>query len=154
MMKSSYSKTLKFSLMAAILALSACTSDRQTSEAERKVAALQIRYPHYNFVIVQSDNSNAMADAVLVGTLRSGVASANARQIGDQLRSPQAPYVAVLGDGDTMAAATLERALADGKDKIPAGRSVMFVGDRKYEPPLKAAAAHAGVTLEFVAFPS
>ncbi len=139
-------------LTAAVIGLSACTSYHYPSEAEQKVAALQARFPRYSFIVVRCDNSNAIADAVTVGALNAGASSANANTIVDLLSRPDSPYVAVLGDGDTVAAATLGRALADSKGKARPGRTVLFVGDQQYEAKLMAVASDAGVKLEFVAF--
>ncbi|MHA6848844.1 hypothetical protein [Ralstonia syzygii] len=143
---------LRASLVAAVIGLCACTSYHYPSESERKVAAVQAKFPRYQFIVVRCDNSNAISDAVMAGALRSGASSANAKAIIDLLSKPESPYVAVLGDGDTIAAATLERALSDSKGKVRAGRTVIFVGDQKYEQSLKAAAMGAGVKLEFVSF--
>ena len=134
-----------------VLCLSACAllpQDRITP----KLSALHAEFPHVTYLMTIDNAANPISNAMVIGLLNVGTGSRDSEQLIKQMSKPDFS-LAVFGDGDSLAAATLARALADGKEKISPSSSVYFVGAKAYEDTLKAAASEAGVKLAFVVFP-
>lgn len=151
-----------------IFLLAAC------STVKERVALAAPKYPDAVVVEVKSANG-FIANGLLILAIKAGSDSVDSKNILQLLRmkNPAHPIIVngksdglttsiagiasgnaviVTGDSDALTAATLNRALVDGKGSIN-GSKVVFVGSKDYQEDLSASAAAAGVTIEFLPYP-
>ncbi len=138
------------------LFLSACGNENNIPE--KRSAVLASKYPKATIVVV-SGTGTFLARQIKAAVIKSGVTSVidstNADTIVNLLSNTSTStkvVVAVIGNDDNIASATLERALQVGKKKIM-GSKVVFVGNPKYKGPLSKAASESGVQIEFIDYP-
>lgn len=140
-------KHLAISLcLAAAIAGHAQAADK--GSPEQLMTALQAQLPdkQFNFIYVPSADSY-FSNKMMVGMLKSGTVTSAAQDIIGAL-SAGMKQLAVGSKNEQVAAATLERALAQLKGK-QLDATVAYIGGEEYRPALLEAAAAAGVTMEF-----
>ena len=139
-MKHQYTKILAVIFSASLLA--ACV----TTPRSTMIGALSQKYPNV-IVIEVPDTNNPISSTLALAAIKSGVDSNTSKSIVDVLSKKPSNPVVVMGKNDSLSAATLERALVSGKDKV-SGSKVIFVGSADYTDSLTKAANASGVQLE------
>lgn len=120
-------------------------------DLDGKIQAVRKNHPTGELTFLPvPDAGNFIANMIMVATLRGGSGSTSSQGIVEAMT--KGVPLAVAGENDGVAAATLSRALQDAKGTL-SGKSVIFAGAEEYRAPLAQAAKDAGVNLEFVAVP-
>lgn len=142
-------------LLASSFLLSACVTTGGTyqSEPQRRSAAVAAKYPQQeiNLLYIEAPKS-FIATKLMIASLKSGVNSSDVDAIIAALLNKNGGLLAVTGDDDSLASATLERALIAGGAKL-SGKRVVYVGESEHQSTLTNAAVLAGMKVEFIANP-
>jgi len=134
------------------LFLAACATTGDGNVQQKRFAAIAGKYPE-SFVVVVEGAGNYVATKMAIAATKAGANSTTSDAILQLLSNRSAKLVvAVTGEDDSLTAATLERAMLDGKGKISGSMSV-FVGSLEYKEKLSKIASESGVQLEFIAYP-
>lgn len=108
--------------------------------------------PNYVAMTVPSAGS-FIADQITLMSLTAGADSVTSDQLVEVLSKPEPVQLAVTGEDDAIAAATLERALTKVRGRPLAAHQLAYIGSKDFEEPLTKTAEEAGVKLLFVVFP-
>jgi len=134
------------------LFLTACATTGGGNDQQQRFAAIASKYPESTIVVVEGAG-NMISTKMVLASLKAGAGSTTSDAILKLLSNRSSKFpVAVTGADDSLTAATLERAMLDGKGKI-SGSKAVFVGSLEYREQLSKVASESGVQLEFVAYP-
>jgi hypothetical protein len=146
-------------LLAVSLLVTSCATSNdgayspQVSEQQKRIAALQKRFPSRNYIIVYVEKpNNFISNRMSLSILKLGGSSANSDAIVKELSKQNSQFIAITGDDDSLSSATLERALYDGKGKI-SGKSVGYIGGNENLDALNKIAEEAGVSIDYIKYP-
>jgi hypothetical protein len=103
-------------------------------------------------VLEITPGSTVFADQVLAKSLNLGLLTPPVEQLVAKLTLAQGGKVAVIGENDELAAATILSALQNLNGLKPTA-TLYFVGDARYAPALKSAAAAASLSFQAIAYP-
>jgi hypothetical protein len=135
------------SIIFPLLLLAACA----TTSVNSRIGALAKKYPDVLIVEVQS-SSNLISNKLILASIKAGANTTTSDAIVNLLSKKTVNPIAVVGEDDSLSAATLERALEAGKGKI-SGSRVVFVGNPEYKNSLAKAANNSGVSFDFIPSP-
>ena len=120
---------------------------------DRMAALLKVaQTPTYRAMEVPSTGS-FVADQITLMSLTAGTDSAASEQLVEVLSRPEPVQLAVMGEDDAIAAATLERALTKVRGRPLAAHQLAYIGGKEFQEPLTKTAEEAGVKLLFIVFP-
>jgi hypothetical protein len=108
--------------------------------------------PSYQAMTVASAGS-FIADQITLMSLAAGGDSVVSDQLVEVLSRPEPVQLAVMGEDDAIAAATLERALTKLRGRALAPHQLAYIGSKEFEELLTKTAEEAGVKLLFVVYP-
>ena len=144
-----------FLLASLSLILSACATSGSVAPAAsemNRVAALVVsKYPGKQVLIATIEPArNYLSNKMALAAIKAGAETKDSQALKNLLLNRNVEQVVVVtGVDDALSAATLERALLDGKGRIQ-GAKVVFVGSGEYTDSLRQVAAEAGVHIEFL----
>jgi hypothetical protein len=154
----SWGLSVKYSfrlLTALSLILPACASSGSGASTERemnRVAALVVtKYPGKQVLIAKIEPArDYLSNKMALAAIKAGAETNDSQAIKDLLANRNVERIIVVtGVDDALSAATLERALLDGRGRVQGGR-VVFVGSPEYTDRLRQVAAESGVQIEFL----
>lgn len=131
--------------------LAGCATPRSDfkSELQTRASTLSAKYPNKQvYMLYVEAPPSFITTQLVIASLKSGVNSNDVDSIKSVLLNKRDVLLAVYGNNDSLAAATLERALISG-GKYPTSTKVVFMGDEN-QPSLSEAATKAGVTIDFI----
>lgn len=141
---------LFYFLIFALLCGCATTRSNLQSELQSQASMVSAKYPDQQvYMIYVEAPKSFITTQLIIASLKSGVNSNDVEAIKAVLINKRDVLLAVFGNNDGLAAATLERALISG-GKQPVGAKVVFVGDENQSSLLEAAAS-VGITIDFMA---
>ena len=103
-------------------------------------------------VLEITPGSSAFADQVLAKSLNLGLLTPPVEQLVAKLTQAQGGKVAVIGENDELAAATILSALQNLNGLKPTA-TLYFVGDARYAAELQSAAAKAKLNFQAISYP-
>lgn len=119
-----------------------------------RMAALMKVAPSLNYVSMSVPSAGSfIADQITLMSLAAGADSVVSDQLVEVLSKPEPVQLAVTGEDDAIAAATLERALTKVRGRPLAAHQLAYVGGKEFQETLTKTAEEAGVKLLFVVFP-
>lgn len=134
------------------LFLSACAATGGSSDQKKRFSSIGNKYPNAAIVVVESAG-NFLSNKILLASIKAGTSTTTSDAILKLLLNENSKFiVAIMGDDESLSAATLERAMLDGKGKV-SGSKAVFVGGSEYKEQLSKAAAESGVDLDFINTP-
>lgn len=149
-MKKNLSALLVFSLV------SACTfmppSPTPPSHLKSKLYRLYNTVGKQVNVLEITPGSSAFADQVLAQSLKLGLLTPAVEELVAKLAQAPSGKVAVIGESDELAAATILSALQNLNGLKPSA-TLYFVGEARYAPALQSAAASASLNLQVITYP-
>ncbi|MFZ4288524.1 hypothetical protein [Variovorax sp. HJSM1_2] len=121
--------------------------------SDRMAALMKVASaPNYQAMEVPSAGS-FIADQITLMSLAAGADSVVSDQLVEVLSKPEPVQLAVTGEDDAIAAATLERALTKVRGRPLAAHQLAYIGSKEFEEPLTKTAVEAGIKLLFVVYP-
>lgn len=137
-----------------MMLMSVCVASSAADGMEQRAAALWKAAPNKEFtMMVVPTAGNFISNKMIVTSLKAGTDSQSSQQIATILQRPSPVQLAVTGENDAVAEATLERALTSLKGKSLPAHEVAFIGDKEYEESLSNKAAEVGIKLIYVPYP-
>lgn len=134
------------------LFLLACATTSSTSKKDINTL-IGSKYPNGAFIVDVESANNLISTKIMLASIKAGNSSSTSQAILKLLSNKNSTKpVVVTGADSNLAAATLERALVDGKGKV-SGSKVVFMGPLDLKDSLSKAANDSGVLLDFVANP-
>jgi len=103
-------------------------------------------------VLEITPGSSAFADQVLAQSLKLGLLTPAVEELVAKLAQAPSGKVAVIGESDELAAATILSALQNLNGLKPSA-TLYFVGESRYAPALQSAAAAASLSFQAIAYP-
>lgn len=119
-----------------------------------RMAALMKVAPSPAYVAMTVPSAGSfIADQITLMSLTAGADSVSSDELVEVLSKPEPVQLAVTGEDDAIAAATLERALIKVRGRPLAAHQLAYIGSKEFEEPLTKTAEESGVKLLFVVFP-
>ena len=141
--------------IAAIILATVVVASAAADGIDKKFAALFKAFPDSKFTMMVIPVSGSfISNKIIVASLKAGTDSKPSQEIASILQAAVPTQLAVSGDNDAVAAATLQRALSSLKGKSLPPHELAFIGDKEYEPALSSAAAEVGIKLTYIPFPN
>ena len=137
---------------AAALICIASLANAWASDTQTRIAAAMKVAPDTEFVIDVSSANNFISNKMMLAALKSGTDSSDALKIAAMLQRPVPAILAITGNNDSIAAATLERAFDIVKGKTLTAQKVVYVGSQESGTALSAKASELGLQLVVVPF--
>ena len=139
----------------AILLTGCATPDSVTTQEgiNNRIKVLDTRFNEKNallFVVPSADN--AISNTLMLATIKTGQQTNAVKELTAFLKKDGERSIAVTGDHDGIAAATLDAAMDNLQEKSSA--KVFFIGDSSYGPDLKKKADTLGIQFGLVPYPS
>jgi hypothetical protein len=141
-------------ILAAVMLTTACIATASAEGIEQRAAALLKAAPNKEFtMVVVPTAGNFISNKIIVASLKAGTDSQSSQQIATILQRTSPAQLAITGENDAVAEATLEMALNSLKGKVVPPHEVAFIGDKEYEEALTNKAAEVGIKLIYVSYP-
>jgi glycerol-3-phosphate dehydrogenase len=138
----------------AVMLMAVSIASASAGEITQKAAALLKAAPDKEFtMMVVPTAGNFISNKIIVTSLKAGTESQSSQQISTILQRPSPVQLAITGENDAVAEATLEKALSSLKGKPLPPHEVAFIGDKEYEEALSNKAAEVGIKLIYVPYP-
>jgi hypothetical protein len=140
--------------LTAVMLSTVCVASASAEGIEQRAAALMKAMPNKEFtVMVVPTAGNFISNKIIVASLKAGTDSQSSQQISTVLQRSSPVQLAVTGENDAVAEATLEKALSNLKGKSLPPHEVAFIGDKEYEEALTNKAAEVGIKLIYISYP-
>jgi hypothetical protein len=140
-------------LFAAAVIFAASLANACAGNLDARISALAKATQGKEFVMMDVHcASNFISNKLMVAALKGGTESTDAQKITAMLQRPEPAGLAISGENDSVAAATLERALDMLQGKTLTPQEVIYIGARQSGEALSAKAATLGLALTVVPF--